>query len=272
MDVWQRVHDTPFAIRDVHHDQIFYVLDGTARLETDFGVLDLVPMDVIRVPRAVSLRLVDVHALNLVVVATPNALHIHPENDAVLSPADVDGGRPYENPVGLPGEYELMIRHGASTTSYFYDYDPLPVLAAPGAPVVQRFNLANVHPLSVKGIAAPPARLIEDPTTETLFFYLGAREGGRPPVHHNADYDEIAVFAKGPGQLGEIKQPGTVVWVPKGVIHQGPEEYVPEGYVAWLFETRAHLELTPAGQNIATLAETSMFGVHPSVTHLAPVG
>jgi homogentisate 1,2-dioxygenase len=271
LDVWQRTEDTPFAVRDVHHDQVFYVLDGHARLETDFGVLDLEPMDMVRIPRSVALRLVDVRDLHLIILATANALHVNPENDAVLSPAHVDAPRAYGSPDGRPGEHELVIRHGEHTTSYFYDYDPLPIIATAGAPVVQRFNLANVNALSVKGAASPPARLIDDPAAEAMIFYLGARDSGRPPVHHNADYDEIGVYAKGPGVFGALAVPGTAVWVPKGVIHQGPEENVPDGYVAWLIETRANLELTEAGRRIAQLAETNQFEVHPTVAHLVSV-
>ncbi len=219
----------------------------------------------VRIPRSVAVRLVDVRELNLIVLATVSPLIVAPENDAVLNPAQVDVPRPYDSPGWPAGEYELVIRHGDRTTSYFYDYDPLPIIQASGAPVVQRFNLAAVHPLTVQGAVSPPARLIDDPTTETMIFYLGARENGRPPVHHNADYDEIGVYVAGPGVFGAMTVPGTTVWVPKGVIHQGPEENVPEGYVAWLIETRANLELTEAGRRIAQLAETNRFEVHPSV-------
>jgi homogentisate 1,2-dioxygenase len=272
LDVWHRTDDTPFAVRDVHHDQVFYVLDGHARLETDFGVLDLEPMDMVRIPRSVTLRLAEVRALQLLILATVNPMAVNPENETVLSPGDVDTPRPYESTESEPGEYELVIRHGEHATSYFYDYDPLPIIEVSGAPVVQRFNLANVTPLSAKVTGGPPARLMDDPSAETMIFYLGAREGFAPPVHHNADYDEIGVYVKGPGVFGALAVPGTIIWVPKGVIHQGPSEDVPEGYVAWLFETRTNLELTEAGQRIAKLAETTQFGVHPSVADAVATG
>jgi homogentisate 1,2-dioxygenase len=264
IDVWNRTQDTPFAIRDVHHDQVLYVLDGHARLETDFGVLDLEPMDMVIVSRAVTFRLAEVRGLRTLVVATANPLHLKPTNEAVLSPAHVDMPRPYDGPPRSDAEHEVVVRHGNEITSFYYDEDPLHVLQTAGAPAVLRFNLGNVNPLIVKGVSSPPAQLIADPTTETLFFYLGAREAGRPPVHHNADYDEIGVYAKGPGALGGIDVPGTAIWVPKGLIHHGPEENVAEGYVAWLVETRAHLELTDAGRRIAHLAETEAFHVHPT--------
>ena len=265
LDVWSPRADTAFALKDVRHDQFFFVLAGTARLETDFGVLDLAPLDMVKVPRSVAYRLRRVQDLQLVVVVSAQAQTIQPENAAVLNTAlDVDVPRPYDGPPE-PGEYELVILHGPGTTSYFFDYDPLHMIATSGAPVVERFNLADVHPLAVAGLSAPPARLATDATTRSMLYYLGARDGGQPPVHHNADYEEIFLYCAGPGVFGEMTEPGTLVAVPKGVIHQGPEENVPDGFIGWLLETRADLTLTPAGRTIASIAETSRFGTHPSV-------
>lgn len=265
-ELWHRNTDTAFGLRDVRHDQLFFVSHGEARLETDFGVLDLVPLDMVVVPRAVTYRLAEVRSLRMMIVATSERLQIDTSNRVVLDPdQDIQVPRPYEAPQMRSGEQEVVVRHGDGVTSYFYDYDPLPVLGVDGAPVVQRFNLGNVTPPDSEGpMAAPPARLVFGDNEETLFFYLGARETVRPPIHHNADYDEIGVYACGPGHFGHMTDPGTVVWVPKGVIHQGPEENVPEGYLAWLFETRAHLELTTAGAQMAKLLETELFGIHAS--------
>lgn len=266
LDLWHRNSDTPYALRDVFNDQLFFVGAGHGRLETDLGVLDLEPLDIVVLPRAVSYRLSAVDSLQILIVVTPEMLRIDPENAAVLNPvAHIDVPRPYDPRWVRTGEQELVLRHGDETTSYFYDYDPLPVLQTAGAPVVQRFSLRNVRPIVVEGAdASPPARLITGSGKETLAFYLGARKTRRPPIHHNADYDEVGIYSAGPGAFGHMRIPGTIVWVPKGVIHQGPDEDVPEGYVAWLVETRANLELTPQGAKIAELVETSLFGVHPS--------
>lgn len=264
--VWQRSEDTPFAVKDVHRDQVLYVLEGETRLETDFGVLDIKALDVVKVPRSVAIRLKNVSSLHLIVLSTESQLNLNPENEAVLSSFDIDVPRPYEDPVGAPGEYELLLCHGDGITRYFYDYDPLPIIQVEGAPVVQRFSLANVKSLESRpGVPAPPpARLFDGNIDETMVYFLGSRVAGRPPVHHNADYDELGLYVKGPDALGGLTVPGSIVWVPKGVIHQGPEENVPDGYVAWLIETRSNLELTAAGREMAQLVETSQFEVHPS--------
>ena len=267
LDVWRRDADTPFAIRDVRHDQLLCVEHGTARLETDFGVLELEPLDMVLLPRAVSYRLSRVESLRMTILVTPERLYLDPDIGDVLDlDVHVHGTRPYEPGEVRSGEQELVVRHGDAVTSYFYDYDPLAVLQVEGAPVVQRFNLGNVTPPPSTGpFASPPSRLVCGDQTESLVFYLGAREASRPPVHHNADYDEVVVFSRGPGAWGHLTTPGTMVWVPKGLIHRGPEENVPEGYIAWLLESRVHFEATPAGKAMGELMETDSFDVHPSV-------
>jgi homogentisate 1,2-dioxygenase len=68
----------------------------------------------------------------------------------------------------------------------------------------------------------------------------------------------------GPGTYGRVDQPGTLTWVPKGVAHQGPTEDVPEGYVAWMLESRSTLRLTPAGHAVAELMEVDQYGRQPA--------
>jgi homogentisate 1,2-dioxygenase len=53
--------------------------------------------------------------------------------------------------------------------------------------------------------------------------------------------------------------------VPKGVTHNGPAENVPEGYFAWLLESRATFRLTPAAMVVAELMETGLYARHRGV-------
>jgi homogentisate 1,2-dioxygenase len=263
---WRPRHPTPFAIRNVLGDELLFVVAGTARLETDFGVLDVRPGDFVLLPRAVGYRLAQVSDLDAIMVASASQWRIDPEHaPATLNPElHVDRPLAYEDPAAAPGEYEVLLRHGDGCTSLFYDCDPLATLAAGGAPAIQRFNLEHVQPIGMKA-GIPPARLVNDDTTRNLIYYLGSRESGQPPIHHNADYDEIVLYTRGPGSWGSIDTPGEMIWTPKGIIHEGPVEDVPEGYVAWLLETRAPMRLTRAGKEISQLMETSRWEVHPSV-------
>lgn len=269
VEVSQRIAPTEFAIRNVLADELHYILEGAGRLDTDFGVLHVRAGDFVLLPRAVTYRYAEITSpLREIVVVTDSELKVDPEGAPGVLNVDLHVDAPTPDPSidrGL-GEFEVLIRHGEQFTSYFYDYDPLPSLAAVGAAIVRRFNVENVHGLGVTQGGLMPPRLINDATTRTLFYYLGNRQSDRPPIHHNADYDEVIFYVAGPGHYGAIDKPGTVTWTPKGIIHQGPEENVPEGYDAWLLETRSPLNLTPVGREVGKLMETGQFDLHPTVS------
>lgn len=262
VEVARRSEPTAFAMRNVLADELHYVLEGQGRIETDFGVLDVRAGDIIVLPRAVTYRYGAIASpLHEIIVVTASELKVDPENAPGVLNVDLHVDAPIPDPttMGPPGQYRVIIRHGSAFTTYFYDYDPVPCLATAGAPIVRRFNMENVHGLGVTQGGLMPPRLINDDSKRTLIFHLGNRQSDRPPVHHNADYDEVIFYVAGPGHYGAVDKPGTVTWTPKGVIHQGPEENIPEGYQAWLLETRSALSLTPAGHEIASLMETAQF-------------
>ncbi|GEL20631.1 AraC family ligand binding domain-containing protein [Pseudonocardia asaccharolytica] len=268
VEVARRSEPTAFAVRNVLADELHYVLEGAGELHTDFGVLQVRAGDFVLLPRAVTYRYARIDSpLREMIVVTDSQLAVDPENAPGVLNVELHVDAPVPDPSidRGPGEYEIIIRHGREFTSYFYDYDPLPSLAVLGAPIVRRFNIENVHGLGVEKGGLMPPRLINDTTTRTMVYYLGNRRSDRPPIHHNADYDEVIFYVAGPGHYGAVDKPGTVTWTPKGIIHQGPEEDVPEGYEAWLLETRAPLSLTPAGREIGRLMETGQFDIHPSV-------
>ncbi len=260
IEVAWRTEAMPFAYRNVLADEVHYILSGSGRLETDFGTLDVVGGDVILVPRAVTYRFTaPTEDINEIIVVTGSELHLEAGLDSkLLAPENVDRPAPYTGPARQGLEHELVIRHGSDITSYFYDYDPVPCRATDGAPTVLRWNVKNCHGLPVTDGIPFPSRLLDDGSGRVLTYYLGARSCERPPVHHNADYDELYLYMTGPAAYGAIDAAGTLAWVPKGIIHQGPSEDVAAGYHALLIETRAALALTPAGRDIAQLMETTL--------------
>lgn len=267
VELSHRSQSSQVAIRNVLADEVHYVLEGAGRLDTDFGTLEVTAGDFILLPRAVTYRYAEIAgSLREMIVVSESELAVDPQFAPAVLNVDLDVDAPTPDPSRDrgPGDYEIIVRHGDEFTSYFYDYDPLPCLAAVGTPMVRRFNIANVHGLGVDQGGVVPPRLINDPTARTLIFNLSSRRSDRPPVHHNADYDEVIFYVAGPGHYGAIDKPGTITWTPKGIIHHGPEEDTQEGYKAWLLEARARLTLTPAGRELGHLMETGQFGLQPS--------
>ena len=216
------------------------------------------------VPRAVAWRYIGIEGRVLALIAAcEGALAIDPDPRAVLNTAlDVDEPVPFGD--AAPGAYEVVVRHRGGTTSYFYEFDPLGGQSVRGTPQVRRFNIANAKGLGVASGGIAPGRLVDDATGRSLFYHLGSQRSDRPPIHCNADYDEIIVYPCGPGTYGGMTEPGTVAWTPKGIAHHGAEEDVAEPYQAWLLETRADLSMTEAGRSVARLMETGEYGFHPN--------
>ena len=268
IEVNRRESAQAYAVKNVGADELHYVVEGSGELDTMAGVLQVRAGDFVRIPRGIAYRWNAVAApLREIIVATSCEITVDPENAPGTFNPDLhlDVAAPHGRPGGaVDGEYEVVFRHGKKVTSYFYDYDPLPCLDVKGAPPVVRVNIEHVHGLSVDEGGLQPARLFGSTSGRDLFFGINSRRSDRPPVHHNVDYDEVICYAAGPTPWGGVDTPGTITWVPKGVLHQGPEEDVQPGYKAWLLETTVDLTMTPAGEEVAHLMETNQYGVHPS--------
>jgi homogentisate 1,2-dioxygenase len=80
-------------------------------------------------------------------------------------------------------------------------------------------------------------------------------------MHHNADFDELVFYFRGPGAYGALTDPGQLVWVPKSVTHWGPIEDVPRGIPRLAHRKHRNFRLTPAGKDAAQPMETGQFGI-----------
>ena len=264
ISVMRALQPTEITIKNVISDEVHYVVAGDGCIKTDFGYLNCKAGDFLLLPRAVGYRLTQVNTpLQILVVATPGELAIDP-----FPPRGVLDIRrsvflpKIQNQIPAPDRvFETVFCHNGGTTSHFYEFDPLDIEAVNGSPPVKKFSIYDLQTLGVSEGGITPPRLINDSTGQTLVFHLGSRRSDRPPIHVNADYDELIIYASGPGPYGSMDEPGTISWVPKGIPHHGAEEDTVEPYQAWLIETRASLELTDAGRSAAALMETGEYGI-----------
>ncbi len=252
------------TVKNVISDEVHYIVVGEGRIKTDFGYLNCQAGDFLLIPRAVGYRFIQVDSpFETLVVSTPGELAIDPfPPRGVLNVARSVSVPEMQDEASDPDRvFETVFRHVGGTTSHFYEFDPLDIEAMTGSPPVKKVHINDVHTLGVSKGGITPPRLINDSTDQTLFFHLGSRRSDRPPIHVNADYDELIIYASGPGSYGSMDEPGTIAWVPKGIPHHGAEEDTLEPYQAWLVETRASLRLTDAGRSVATLMETGEYGL-----------
>ncbi|UCV17783.1 hypothetical protein [Ferribacterium limneticum] len=260
MSMSGRKEAMPFVIRNVECDEVHFVQSGSVRFETEFGELDAEAGDFVFIPRAVAYKFHPVSGgMRSLIIESPWALKVNAPF-GVIMPSDI--GRPTVKPNPTRDcETKLVVKTRDDLTTFVLPYDPTVLLALViGENPVWKVNLAKIQTGSYAPVGGPPVQIITTANSEFCVFNLSSRVGLRPPPHLNADYDEFIVYAAGPGHWGACSEPGTITLVPKGVPHQGMDENVPEGYLAWLVECRPTLRWTEEGLHASELMDTSTYG------------
>ncbi|MGA3887145.1 homogentisate 1,2-dioxygenase [Ralstonia nicotianae] len=258
----------PFTVRNAEADELHFIQSGQVRFDTEVGSLLAEEGDFVCIPRSVAYRYAPTQgSMRSVILEYPSAATLTPPAPFGMinyardvHPAKIDP----EVDAGGPGKLVLKTADDEVTT-YVVPHDPLALGRQLSACVpVWKLNLKNIQLHAYEPNGGPPSMFLSTRGGESLMFNLSSRSGGRPPVHVNADFDELILYVGGPGAYGACTEPGTLAWVPKGVIHHGPNEAVPQGYQAWLLETRATLRFTPEALAVSALMETGNYGRHPS--------
>lgn len=264
LSVSKRTASQSFAYRNAENDELHFVQEGEVDYVTDFDTLRAGPGDFVCIPRAVTFRVVPLSGATLrFIVESPTQLFLKPPAPFGMINLARDVSRP--DPTlssDAAGRTRLLVKAFDGITEFDLPEDPMAlsrVLA--GTSPVWKLNLTAIQPLTYVPHGGPPDSFAESADRDLLFYTLSARPGGRPPMHHNADYDELIFYFRGPGAYGAMDQPGLLAWTPKSIAHWGPVEDVPEGYFAWLLESTGTFRLTHEGQSVAQPMETGHFGL-----------
>lgn len=263
----RRAAAMPFVYRNVEADEVHFIQSGEIEFRTDFGVIVGAPGDFVYLPRCVAYCAIPRATLVLDLIAeSPGALKF--DTPAPIGMIQFGQHLVHATPDASfrnDAPKTLLLRSHDDITIFEKGYDPLAVVRqTPGPSPVWKLNLAHINPVVYWPHGGPPSHFLASPGNELLFYTLSARPGGRPPVHVNADYDEIIHYFRGPDPWGGIDEPGTWTCVPKGVPHHGPSEDMPRGFLAWMLETRTTLRLTPAGRAASDPMDTATYGRHVS--------
>ncbi|MGH7816569.1 MAG: homogentisate 1,2-dioxygenase, partial [Candidatus Binatia bacterium] len=238
LSVSGREQPMPFVLSNVEADEVHFIQQGEIGFATAYGNITGVAGDFVFIPRAVpyTVRPLQTPTLTLI-VETPGALRFDraPEFLPRSETATLDSSSSQE------GETVLLVKSFDGITRYVKPYNILTAVSmSGGSNPVWKLNLKDIPPNE----AGHPTQFAASPNKDELLYTLSARRRRRPPIHYNADYDEMILYFAGPGAWGSVRDPGTLTWVPKGVAHHGPTEDVPEGYYAWMLESRSTLRLT----------------------------
>jgi homogentisate 1,2-dioxygenase len=264
LSVSARSEPTPFVWRNAEYDEVHFVQEGELDYVTDWGTLSVQPGDFVFLPRAASFRVVPTTESTLrAIIETPEAISMNPQ----AQPGMINAARSVHRPdpartSQASGETTLLIRTAEGCTRFTMPRDPLAMTQVVyGQVPVWKVNLGDIQPVAYLPAGGPPSHFAETPTKDLLLYTLSSRPGGRPPQHHNADYDELVFYFRGPAAYGGLSEPGSGIWIPKAVGHWGPSEDPEGGYLAWLIESGGTIRLTSEGLAAAQLMETSLF--HP---------
>lgn len=260
MSVSGRKHPMSFAVRNVECDELHFIQSGDVIFDTEFGELKAEPGDFVVIPRAIAYKYRPASGdMRSIIMESPWAIKVNAPF-GVIPPGAIT--RAVVQPANKPAEKTvLMLKALDGVTKLALAYDPTSVIAhVMGESPVWKVNLAKIQVGTYAPIGGAPVQFTTTDNNEFCVFNLSARVTKRPPVHLNADYDEIIVYAAGPGAWGSCTEPGIITHVPKGVPHQGPEEEVAEGYLAWLVECRATMRWTEEGLKASEPMETCEYG------------
>ncbi|NIO11762.1 MAG: homogentisate 1,2-dioxygenase, partial [Deltaproteobacteria bacterium] len=231
LSVSARVAAMPHLISNVEADELHFVQDGEMRYHTAFGAITGLPGDFVCIPRAVPYTVEPKNGMSLsIIIESPGALKIDPRPDFQVQ---VERASPIERSLEPPKKV-LLVKSHDEITRYEKPHDLFSYSSIGGGNVpVWKVNLRALF----NNESGPPAQFLSAPNSDVLCYNLCARPSRRPPIHTNADYDEVIFYSSGPGAWGRVDEPGTLTWVPKGISHHGPVENVPEGFQAWLLES-----------------------------------
>lgn len=251
--------------RNVEADELHFIQEGEVKFETDVGNLTATRGDFVYLPRATAYRyyaLSDTMCDLILETASPLKF-VTPYRVGVVNFAR-DLHRAAPEPVADNGVTELLLRAwDGDDTLFTLPSNPLALDRQLGGDVpVWKLNISKVQKLASIPEGGPPYPFLATEDGEVLIFNAGDRptSGYRPPVHINADFDELMLYVGGESPWGRCDRAGTLTWVPKGVPHHGVAPSTPKPHTSWMIETKATLRWTERATAGSELMETGTYG------------
>ena len=242
------VADRPSPLyRNAIGDECLYVEEGSARLETTFGVLELAAGDYAIVPTSVIYRLVPAGGpVRLLVVEATG--HIGPPKRYLSVRGQFLEHAPYcERDLRAPAEplladgtgVEVYVQHrvrgGVSWTRHVFGHHPFDVVGWDGCLYPWAFSIHDFEPITGRIHQPPPAHQTFQGPNFVICSFVPRKVDYHPlaiPVpynHHNVDSDEVLFYTGGnyEARRGSGIEQGSISLHPGGFTH-GPQPGAPD--------------------------------------------
>lgn len=242
------VADRPSLLyRNAIGDECLYLEEGTARLESTFGALELTAGDYVIVPTSVIFRVVPTGgpARLLVIEATG---HIGPPKRYLSVRGQFLEHAPYcERDLRAPAEplrqdgtgVEVYVQHrvpgGVAWTRYVFAHHPFDVVGWDGCLYPWAFSIHDFEPITGRIHQPPPAHQTFQGPNFVICSFVPRKVDYHPlsiPVpynHHNVDSDEVLFYTGGnyEARRGAGVEQGSISLHPGGFTH-GPQPGAPD--------------------------------------------
>ncbi|MBS0222858.1 MAG: homogentisate 1,2-dioxygenase [Proteobacteria bacterium] len=222
--------------RNANGDELFFIHDGSARLDTVLGALEVGSGDYVVIPKGLTHRWVPGPSMRGLVFETRG--HIR-SPDRYLSPqgqylqmapySELDLRRPQE-PLLVEGrDVDVLVRSRNGMTRYTYAQHPFDVVGWFGCNYPYALNVSDFSPMTGSFHRPPPVhQVFEAPNLVFCNFVprvldYDPRAMPIPSFHQNVDSDEMIFYAEGNffSRKGSGIERGAISLHPAGHIH-GP--------------------------------------------------
>lgn len=229
--------------RDARGDQLAFVHDGRARVESSFGTLEVTAGDYVVVPSSVTHRWVPDGRVDLLIVEAAGhvgipAKYLSPRGQlregAPFSERDLRG--PDITSVHEGADVPVLVRNHGGLTRLVHAHHPFDVVGWDGCVYPFAFSIADFEPIVGARHQPPPVhQTFEGPGLVVCSFVPRPFDFGsdavKVPYHHaNTDSDEVLFYVAGDfmSRAGSGIGVGSISYHPAGFVH-GPQPGSVEG-------------------------------------------
>lgn len=231
--------DVPSPLyRSAVGDELFYIHEGAARLETVLGSLDIVTGDYVVIPKAITHRWIPAVGTPLRALLFEMSGHVRPPRRYLSAAGQYLQESPYfeldlkrpDGPLCVDGEdVDVLVRTRGGLTRYTCRRHPFDVVGWFGCNYPYALNIADFSPITGSFHRPPPVhQVFEAPGCVVCNFVprmldYDPRAMPIPSFHSNVDSDEIIFYAEGNffSRKGSGIRRGSISLHPAGHIH-GP--------------------------------------------------
>jgi homogentisate 1,2-dioxygenase len=224
--------------RNAVGDELVYIEEGSATLESSFGALDVGKGDYVHLPTSTTHRWVPTGG-ELKALIYEASGHIGPPARYISKRGQFRENSPYcerdlrgpDAPLQIEGaDVPVLVRQRQGLTRYTYEHHPFDVVGWDGCLYPYAFNIADFEPITGRLHQPPPVhQTFEGPgfvvcSFVPRMFDYHPLSIPAPYNHHNVDSDEVIFYVDGDfmSRKGAGIEAGSISLHPSGFTH-GPQ-------------------------------------------------